>query len=155
MILLRFIADRWDAQRNAKIERRVREMAENAIMTAIDITEPNKRRAEYLKLKLTRIALKEEIREERGDNWDPPYKGDENRTPEIAEQDAEYLKMKTITLFSLTEERGDDWNPPYKGDENDTIEIVEQLPLSSKEMNDNWKPPYKGDENEGSISIYS
>ena len=82
MILLRFITDRWDAQRRAKIEQEARERAEDIVMSVIDATETNEQDAERLKMKVARILLREEMSDSwkspMDDSWKSPYKGDKN-----------------------------------------------------------------------------
>jgi hypothetical protein len=82
MIFLRFITDRWDAQRRAKIEQEARERAEDIVMSVIDATETNEQDAERLKMKVARILLREEMSDSwkspMDDSWKSPYKGDKN-----------------------------------------------------------------------------
>ncbi len=74
MILLRFITDRWEAQRRAKTEQQAREIAEDIVMNMIDATETTEQDAERLKMKVARILLREEM----SDSWKPPHKGNKN-----------------------------------------------------------------------------
>ena len=67
MFLLRFIADRWEAQRRAEqaeMNERARRALEGAFMRIIDKIEPNVQQTELLKLKVMRVLL---IEERRGD----------------------------------------------------------------------------------------
>lgn len=80
MFLLRYIADRWEAQKRAEIEREAREIAEDIVMKVVDATEPNKQKAERLKMRVARILLREETEDTPDynykkpdyDNWQPP-----------------------------------------------------------------------------------
>lgn len=82
MILFRFIKDRWDAQRRAKIEQSTQKIAEDILMSVIDAAEFSDRDAERLKLKVARILLREEMSDSwkspMDDSWKSPYKGDKN-----------------------------------------------------------------------------